>query len=559
MPFVKTWPIEAYLVDRLTAAIGKAGFSIPSGIAVELEVPRETGRGDWASNIALALAKTARRPPREVAQAIVQSLEVEPDVLASVDVAGAGFLNFRLAPAWLQSTLRRILDAPDTFGQSEVGGGETVLVEYISANPTGPLNVVNARAASIGDTLIKILNATGHRAEGEFYCNDWGLQAELFGASVRTRFAERLGAEAPPIPEQGYAGEYVAELAAALPEHEGRKWLALPEREQRLAFGGWAIDRMLERQQRDLARFGARIDRWFRESELHRGGAVEAARKKLEARGVLEERDGALWFRSTDFGDQEDRVVIRSNGEPTYFLADAAYHHDKFTRGHHRLIDLLGPDHHGHITRMQGVLEALGWPKDRFDVILIQWVRLLRGGEVVKMSKRAGDFVTLDELVDEVGVDAARFFFLMRRAESPMDFDIDLALKRTEDNPVYYVQYAHARIAHVLDYARQQGVAEPDPATARMELLSEPETDELMRGLAGFPSLLAAAARSREPHRIPAYLKDLAAKFHSFYHQHRVVTADAALTAARLLLTRATGLVLKRGLHLLGVSAPEAM
>jgi arginyl-tRNA synthetase len=559
MPSVKSWPIEGYLVDRLRAAMAKAGFELPDGVAVEVEVPREAGHGDWASNVALAVAKTARRPPREVARSLADALEMEPGVLASVEVAGAGFLNFRLSSAWLQGTVRRILEEPDTFGSSEVGAGETVLIEYVSANPTGPLNVVNARAASIGDTLIQILNATGHRASGEFYCNDWGLQAELFGASIRTRLAERLGLEAPPIPEEGYGGAYVTELAAELPEAEGSRWLGLPEREQRLAFGAWGIGRMLERQQRDLARFGARIDRWYRESELHRGGAVEAARGTLKERGALDERDGALWFRSTAFGDQEDRVVVRSNGEPTYFLADAAYHHDKFSRGFHRLIDLLGPDHHGHITRMQGILQALGWPKDRFEVILIQWVRLLRGGEVVKMSKRAGDFVTLDELVDEVGVDAARFFFLMRRAESPMDFDIDLALKRTEDNPVYYVQYAHARIANIAGYAREQGVPDPDPGSARWDLLTEPETEDLMRGLAGFPSLLAAAARSREPHRIPAYLKDLAGRFHSFYHQHRVVTQDAALTAARLLLVKATGLVLKRGLGLLGVSAPEAM
>jgi arginyl-tRNA synthetase len=556
---VKTWPIEGYLVDRLLAAIGKAGFQVPDGVAVELEVPREAGRGDWASNVALALAKTARRPPREVAQALLDALDVEPGVLAAVEVAGAGFLNFRLSPEWLQGTLRRILSNPDAYGASDVGGGERILVEYVSANPTGPLNVVNARAASIGDTLIQLLNTTGHSAAGEFYCNDWGLQAELFGASIRTRFAERIGVQAPPIPEEGYAGAYVAELAAALPEAEGRRWLAAPEREQRLQFGAWGIDRMVERQKRDLGRFGARIDRWFRESELHRGGLVDAAREKLRERGVLDEKDGAVWFRSTQFGDQEDRVVVRSNGEPTYFLADSAYHHDKFGRGFQRLIDFLGPDHHGHITRMQGVLEALGWDKERFEVILIQWVRLLRGGEVVKMSKRAGDFVTLDELVDEVGVDAARFFFLMRRAESPMDFDIDLALKRSEDNPVYYVQYAHARIAHVLEYARQQGVPEPDPQGTSLDVLREPETEELMRGLGSFPSLLAAAAKSREPHRIPAYLKELAAKFHSFYHHHRVVTSDAALTAARLLLTRATGLVLKRGLGLLGVSAPEAM
>jgi len=351
----------------------------------------------------------------------------------------------------------------------------------------------------------------------------------------------------------------VAEVARTVPEQDGRSWLGLPERERRLRFAGWGIDRMLERQKVDLDRFGARMDRWFRESELHRGGAVEKARARLGERGMTETRDGALWFRSTEFGDQEDRVIVRTNGEPTYFLADAAYHHDKFSRGFDRLIDLLGPDHHGHVQRMQGVIEALGWPRERFEVILIQWVRLLRGGEPVKMSKRAGEFITLEDLVQEVGVDAARFFFLMRRAESPLDFDLELAVKRSEDNPVYYVQYAHARIVHVLEYAASQGVPEPSLAAARPDLLHEAETLTLLRGLAGFPSLVAAAARHREPHRIPMYLKDLAARFHSFYHVHRVVGPDAAVTAARLLLTRATGVVFRRGLELLGVSAPESM
>jgi arginyl-tRNA synthetase len=315
----------------------------------------------------------------------------------------------------------------------------------------------------------------------------------------------------------------------------------------------------VERQKRDLSGFGVEMHRWFRESELHRSGQVAAVLEQLESRGVLERREGAQWFRATEFGDQEDRVLVRSNGLPTYFLADTAYHEDKYRRGYARLIDIWGPDHHGHITRMQGVLRALGHDPDRFEVIIIQWVKLLRGGEVVKMSKRAGEFITLEELVSEVGVDAARFLFLLRRAESPLDFDLELAVRRSEENPVYYVQYAHARIAHVLDYARQQGVPEPDPAAASLEHYSEPETEHLLRALAGFPSLVAAAARHHEPHRIPVYLKDLAARFHAFYHQHRVVTADAPRTAARLLLTRATGIVVRRGLALLGVSAPEAM
>jgi arginyl-tRNA synthetase len=559
MLLVKSWPIEGYLADRVRDAVDQAGLTPPGGARVELEVPRDPDHGDWSSNVALTLAKTARRPPREVARALVDAFEVDPDVLAAVEIAGAGFINFRLAPAWLQETVRRVLADPEGYGSSDAGRGERILVEYVSANPTGPLNVVSARAASLGDTLLRILNAIGCRAEGEFYVNDAGLQAELFGASVRTRFAERVGAPAPAIPDEGYQGAYLADLVASLDEAEGRAWLALPEREQRIRFGRWGIDRVVAIQRRDLERFGARIDRWFQESGLHASGAVGAAREALGTRGVLDEREGAVWFRSTEFGDQEDRVVVRTNGEPTYFLADTAYHHDKFTRGFDRLIDILGPDHHGHVQRMQGVLQALGWDPGRFEVIVAQWVRLLRGGETVKMSKRGGEFITLEELVDEVGVDAARFFFLMRRAESPMDFDLELAVRRSEDNPVYYVQYAHARIVHVLEYARAQGLPEPDPGAADLSLLSEPETLTLLRGLAAFPSLVTASALSREPHRIPAYLKELAAKFHSFYHQHRVVTSDAPRTAARLLLTRATGVVFRRGLHLLGVSAPEAM
>jgi arginyl-tRNA synthetase len=319
------------------------------------------------------------------------------------------------------------------------------------------------------------------------------------------------------------------------------------------------VARMLERQQRDLTEFGVRMDHWSRESDLHRSGQVTGILARLTERGCVDAREGAHWFRATEFGDQEDRVLVRSSGAPTYFLADTAYHEDKFRRGYDRLIDLWGPDHHGHVTRMKGVLRALGHDPERFEVIIIQWVKLLRGGEVVKMSKRAGEFITLSELTAEVGVDAARFFFLLRRAESPLDFDLELAVRRSEENPVYYVQYAHARIAHVLDYGRQQGVPEPDPTSAPLSLLSEPETVTLLRALAGFPSLVAAAARHREPHRLPIYLNELAAKFHAFYHQHRVVTSDAPRTAARLLLTRAAGSVIRRGLGLLGVSAPEAM
>jgi len=559
MQVANSWPIEAYLTARLTAAIARAGFSLPEGSRADVEAPREQGHGDWASSIALSLAKSARRPPREVAAAIVAALDVDPDVLDAVELAGPGFINFRLSPAWVRETVRRILEAPEEFGASGAGGGERILIEYVSANPTGPLNVVSARAASFGDALIRILNAAGYAADGEFYVNDWGLQAELFGASVRTRFAEFHQKPAPPIPEEGYTGGYVGEIAAKIDAKEGVAWLALPEREQRLAFGRRAIDLMVDRQRAQLEGFGVRMKRWYREQTLHDEGKVARMLERLASEGLIEDREGARWFRSSRFGDQEDRVMVRSNGLPTYFLPDTAYHEDKFARGYDRLIDLWGPDHHGHIVRMKGVLRALGHDPERFEVIILQWVKLLRGGEVVKMSKRSGEFISMEDLVEEVGVDAARFFFLLRRAESPLDFDLELAVKRSEENPVYYVQYAHARIVHVLDYARAQGVSDPDPSSTKLDTLAEPETEALLKALAAFPSLVAGAAKSREPHRIPIYLKELAAKFHAFYHHHRVVTADAERTAARLLLTRATGAVVKRGLGLLGVSAPEAM
>ena len=559
MQVANSWPIEAYLTARLTAAIARAGFSLPEGSRADVEAPREQGHGDWASSIALSLAKSARRPPREVAAAIVAALDVDPDVLDAVELAGPGFINFRLSPAWVRETVRRILEAPEEFGASGAGGGERILIEYVSANPTGPLNVVSARAASFGDALIRILNAAGYAADGEFYVNDWGLQAELFGASVRTRFAEFHQKPAPPIPEEGYTGGYVGEIAAKIDAKEGGAWLAFPEREQRLAFGRRAIDLMVDRQRAQLEGFGVRMKRWYREQTLHDEGKVARMLERLASEGLIEDREGARWFRSSRFGDQEDRVMVRSNGLPTYFLPDTAYHEDKFARGYDRLIDLWGPDHHGHIVRMKGVLQALGHDPERFEVIILQWVKLLRGGEVVKMSKRSGEFISMEDLVEEVGVDAARFFFLLRRAESPLDFDLELAVKRSEENPVYYVQYAHARIVHVLDYARAQGVSDPDPSSTKLDTLAEPETEALLKALAAFPSLVAGAAKSREPHRIPIYLKELAAKFHAFYHHHRVVTADAERTAARLLLTRATGAVVQRGLGLLGVSAPEAM
>ncbi|NOT34030.1 MAG: arginine--tRNA ligase [Candidatus Eisenbacteria bacterium] len=568
------------LTEGLREALRVTGLEEPGRLdRLELAIPRDPSHGDWTTNLALGLAREVGRPPRAIAEQLAGGFPVDAAIFATPEVAGPGFLNFRYSESFVASLAAHIRREAEQFGTSRFGAGETVIVEYVSANPTGPLNVVSARAAAVGATLVRLLNATGHAAVGEFYVNDAGNQVELLGESLASRFAERIGVERP-LPEQGYQGEYVRELAAQLPEAPARAALAATNGSS--WFRDQALTHMLAWQQRDLSDYGAEFARWFRETELHRSGAVADTLSALEARGMIyrarqseagsaergheadeevEERGDATFVRSSGFGDDQDRVVVKSSGATTYLLPDIAYHRDKHARGFRHAIDLWGPDHHGYIPRMKASLQALGLAPDFLEVLIVQQVNLLAAGQPVKMSKRAGEFVTLRDLMDDVGADCAKFFFLMRSTSAHLDFDLDLAKQQNDENPAYYVQYAHARIASLLRFADERGHAMPaleaGPAPVTVELAAEERT--LLRKLAAFPEVVRGAAATREPHRIPTYLHETAAEFHRFYHHCRVVSDDRVLTAQRLAVCEATRRVLANGLALLGVTAPDRM
>ena len=545
----------AELVRAALQRVAAAGVLPPDALPEpSFERPRNREHGDWATNIALAAAK-GHGKPRDIAQAIVEALEPS-DLVAGVEVAGPGFLNFRLSPAWLHDVVRRSAMG-EGFGRSDEGAGVKVNVEFVSANPTGPVNVVSGRHAAVGDTIAALLEATGHEVTREYYFNDAGRQMLLFGASVAARYLQQLGRQAE-LPEDGYKGEHVSSIAGEIAAEVGDSLVDLErsELDQRVLDLAWP--RILEGVKESLARFGTHFDVWFSESTLHDKGEVTAAIEILRGKGLIEERDGALWFLSSRFGDDKDRVVVRSNGEPTYFAADLGYVVDKFDRGFDRLIYLWGADHHGTVPRFMAAVEALGFERSAVEVPLMQIVSLTRGGEAVKASKREGIYVALDELVDEVGVDAARYTFLTRSIDAPLEFDIDAVKKQAPENPVYYVQYAHARICSILRKAASEGI-EPDVATAPLERLQHGSEDELMRKLASYEETIPDAARLRAPQRVTRYIEELASTFSAFYRDCKVVTEDAELTAARLALCVATRAVIADGLGLLGVGAPERM
>ena len=552
------------LTDGFAEALKRAGLYTEERLArLELAIPREPAHGDWTTNLALLLARDARRPPRAVAEELAAAFPRDEQLFSGVDVAGPGFLNFRYSDAFLSALPSRILAAGALdpaarrgWGCHDHARGLRIQVEYVSANPTGPLNVVNARAAAVGASLVRLLNATGHASEGEFYVNDAGSQVDLLGESVAARFAERVGL-ARAFPENGYQGEYLRDLARELDEPAARE--ALAGNGSAAWFRDRALHRILEWQRRDLSEYGAEFSRWFRESELHRAGAVEETLAALKARGVVYESEGATWVRTTGFGDDKDRVVVRSNGLPTYLLPDVAYHRDKRARGFRHSIDLWGPDHHGHILPLKAALQALGVEPDFLEVLIVQQVNLLSGGQPVKMSKRAGEFITLRDLMEDIGADCAKFFFLMRSTNAHLDFDLDLARRQNDENPAYYVQSAHARIASILRFAAEQGLTPAAAPGAGAPGLADPAEKALARQLAAFPEVVRGAAFAREPHRLPTYLQETAAVFHRFYHACRVVSEDRALSHARLRLAEATRLVLQNGLALMGVTAPERM
>ncbi len=547
------------LRDTIAAAVSDAlqrlDISAPD-ITVSIERPRDASHGDIATTVAMSLAKKLKKNPIEIAEAIARTVQLPPDVVAGVEAVKPGFINFRLALPVLQKNVREVMREGDAYGSSRDGAGKSIQVEYVSANPTGPLVIVSARAAAVGNSILNLLDCAGYQTHGEYYVNDYGKQVEALGESFRFRLKERFGKTAPgeSIEQYQYPGDYLSTLAATVSERDASAWIDPSYSAGDV--GRQAAGQMLNGIRADLGAYGARFDEFFSESSLH-PAAVEDARQRLVKSGHTYEQDGALFFRSTDYGDDKDRVIMKSDGEPTYFLADIAYHASKLDRGYARAVGLLGPDHHGHVPRMQAAMSALGAPKDWLEIIIVGWVRLLEDGNPVSMSKRAGEFITLRELIEDVGVDVAKYFFLMRRANSPLDFDLTLARKQSEENPVYYVQYAHARIASVVRFAEERGAA--TAADVDVSKLVAPEERALMLHLFNFPNVVAGAAEAREPHRITTYAQELATAFHQFYHACRIVGDDPALSAARLELARATRTVLKNSLFLLGVSAPSSM
>lgn len=551
-------PLEDVLRDACERAI-KGGELVTTTLpSLFLSVPKDAEHGDLATNVAMMLARGEGKPPRAVADIIVRHIEDPKKILTEVSIAGPGFINFRFAPSYWWGCLAECEAAGESFGRSTIGSGQRVQVEFVSANPTGPLHVGHARGAVTGDAFARLLAATGYAVEREYYVNDAGNQMEMLGASTYARYAELCG-RAVDFPEDGYHGDYIREVAIAIRAREGDRWADADPIAARAHMRDQAGGMLLDAIREDLAMLDIGFDAYVSERKLRDEGAVDATLAALADRGVVYEADGARWFRSTDFGDDKDRPLVKSGGEFTYFGADVAYHRDKLARGFDRIIDVWGADHHGHIQRMKAALTALGFDASRLEVALVQVVSLTRAGVPVRMGKRSGSFVTLREVVEEVGADATRFFLLMRKSDAQLDFDLDLAKQRTADNPVYYVQYGHARVASIFRQAAGMGLDRESVAGANMSRLTDPDELGLIRSLAQYPEAVEQAALEREPHRVVFYLMQLAGDFHRYYNRNRILGEDRELARARLLLAANVQKVIRMGLQLLGMSAPDTM
>ncbi|MDJ0783154.1 MAG: arginine--tRNA ligase [Desulfosarcinaceae bacterium] len=523
-----------------------------------VEEPKSESHGDYATNFALVSAKQQKMAPRKIAEILQSHIGDGGGAIRKTEIAGPGFLNFFLQTAAWYPTLARIHAEDHAYGASGVGKGERVQIEFVSSNPTGPLHVGHGRGAAVGDATANIMAFCGFDVQREYYINDSGRQIHTLGRSVYLRLLASTG-KSVDFPEECYQGEYIRDLAAQVLAQEGEHLLDQPEADAILTCARFAARAIIAGIRRDLERFGVHFDCWFSEQGLYDEGKVDRSLADLERQGKIYRRDGAKWFRTSDYGDEKDRVVVRSNGQTTYFASDIAYHQDKYARGFQRVIDVWGADHHGYIPRMTAAVEACGQRRDQFQVILVQLVNLLRGGEPVAMSTRAGEFETLTDVIDEVGSDAARFIFLTRHYESPLDFDLELAKQKTNDNPVYYVQYVHARIASMVRRAADNGFTRVGWDAALATHLVAPEEIRLIKLMGRYPEVVEKSALSMEPHRITFFLMELAAAFHAYYNRHRVLGDDPDLSRARLLLVTAIQMVIRNGLTLLGVSAPDRM
>lgn len=524
---------------------------------IELEIPREEKFGDLSATAAMALSKILKMPPRKIAEDIVNAIG-ERDIFERIEIAGPGFINFTFSRNYLISQLKALLSEKGKIIRKNLGKGRRVQIEFVSANPTGPLHLGHGRGAAVGAALSNLLEAAGYAVEREYYVNDAGKQVKLLGLSVFAKYQQLLGIEYP-FPGDGYRGDYIEGIARQIIDAYGSKFSEMSFQEAADFFTGFSYREMLGEIEKDLKDFGIVFDTWQSERELYSGNAVEKAIDDLRHRRRLYEKDGALWFKATDFGDDKDRVIVKSDGEFTYFASDIAYHRKKIERGFDELVDIWGADHHGYISRLKAVIHALGYPPEQLKVLLVQMVTLLRAGKPVQMSKRAGEFVTLREVMDEVGSDTTKFIFLTRRPDSHLEFDLEVAKEQSAENPVFYVQYANARINSIFKHAEEQGIDISGFDGADLGRLSTPEELRIVKKLLTYPMTFEGAVLSHEPHRITFYLQELTGIFHPYYNKYRVVTDDAELTKARLALCEAIRIVLKDGLRILGLSAPERM
>jgi arginyl-tRNA synthetase len=523
-----------------------------------VEVPREKDHGDFASNVALLMAKEAKKAPRQIAEIIVNNFETDNTYIDKIEIAGPGFINFYLNNNWLYQALPSVIKDDHKYGTSSYGSGKRVQVEFVSANPTGLLHMGNARGAALGDSVANLLKVAGYEVSKEYYINDAGNQIENLGKSLEAIYLQKHGINVP-FPEEGYHGEDLKDTVEAFIAKYGNKYVDTSEELRREKLIEYTLTEKIGHIKKVLQEFGVEYDVWFSEQSLHDSGELEKTIAELKEKDYVYEKEGALWFKSTLFGDEKDEVLVRSNGIPTYFAADIAYHKNKFERGFDWVINVWGADHHGHVNRMKGSVEALGYHKDQLHVIIMQLVRLFRGGEIVRMSKRSGQYITLQDLLEEVGVDAARYFFVMRSADSHLDFDLDLAKSQSQENPVYYVQYAHARICSILRQAAEAGIKLKSVDDVDLTLLKEDVELDLIRKIAELPELILGAAKALEPHRLTKYAHELASGFHSFYTQCRVINPDQDLEQARLVLVNAVRITLRNVLNIIGIKAPERM
>lgn len=553
--------IRERINEALEAARGQGEITFEAIPDYVIEEPREKEHGDFATNAAMLLAKQAKKAPRMIADSIVSHLRTEGTYIQSAEVAGAGFVNFRLNPAYIREVLAVAEQEGERFGRVDVGQGKKVMVEFVSANPTGPMHMGNARGGALGDCLASVLEWAGYDVTREFYVNDAGNQIEKFGKSLEARYIQILkGEDAVEFPEDGYHGEDICVRAQEYIDGVGKDLLEMDSEDRKKELVAFALEKNVDDLKADLEKYRIYYDVWFRESVLHENGEARKIVEELMNRGYAYEKEGAIWFRATDFGESKDEVLVRQNGFLTYYAVDIAYHKNKFVdRGFDTVINIWGADHHGHVARLKGALAALGIEPERLEIILMQLVRLVSGGEVVRMSKRTGKSITLKDLLEETSIDAARFFFNMRQANSHLDFDLDLAVEQSNDNPVFYVQYAHARICSILRLLAEQGITVKSVSEINTERLNAPQEIDLMKKLADFPEIIRQAAQLREPSLVTRYATELAAAFHGFYAACKVNSEDRELTDARLKLADTVRIALYNVLTLLSVSAPEQM